>query len=255
MIDLEKAKNEFIKYTNNYDLNDPNIDRKKFHSLRVMENGKKIAENSGLNEEQIQLATLIGLLHDVARFDQWTNFHSFSDRKTIDHGNDAIRILENNNFIRKFVDTDKYDEIIKKAIRNHNKYKIEDELKDEELIQAKIIRDADKLDIFYEWIENMFLESEEKVKSIEESTISEDYFNQFLNEVQIFNKPNQSPLDIIISTLAFIFDLNFKYSLQVVQAEDYINKILNKFNFKNSNTIEQINKIKEISNNFLNKKI
>lgn len=255
MIDLEKAKNEFIKYTNNYDLNDPNIDRKKFHSLRVMENSKKIAENSGLNEEQIQLATLIGLLHDVARFDQWTNFHSFSDRKTIDHGNDAIRILENNNFIRKFVDTDKYDEIIKKAIRNHNKYKIEDELKDEELIQAKIIRDADKLDIFYEWIENMFLESEEKVKSIEESTISEDYFNQFLNEVQIFNKPNQSPLDIIISTLAFIFDLNFKYSLQVVQAEDYINKILNKFNFKNSNTIEQINKIKEISNNFLNKKI
>ena len=70
MIDLSKAKSEFIKYTNNYDLNDSHITRKIHHSLRVMEASKKIAENLNLTKEQIDLATLIGLLHDIARFEQ-----------------------------------------------------------------------------------------------------------------------------------------------------------------------------------------
>ena len=43
---------------------------------------------------------------------------------------------------------DQYDNIIKKAIYNHNKYKIEENLNDVELLHRKIIRDADKLDNF-----------------------------------------------------------------------------------------------------------
>ena len=53
-----------------------------------------------------------------------------------------------NNLIRKFIDDDKYDEIISKAIYNHNKYKIQEGLNEIELLQCKIIRDADKLDNF-----------------------------------------------------------------------------------------------------------
>ena len=55
MIDLEKAKNEFINYTNNYDLTNSHITRKIYHSLRVMEASKKIAENLNLTKEQIDL--------------------------------------------------------------------------------------------------------------------------------------------------------------------------------------------------------
>lgn len=52
-IDLEKAKNEFLKYVENYDLEDENIKRKKFHSLRVMEISERIAKSLKLNQEEI----------------------------------------------------------------------------------------------------------------------------------------------------------------------------------------------------------
>ena len=70
----------------------------------------------------------MGLLHDIARFEQYTRFQTFSDLKSIDHGDYGVEILKQNNYIRKFIDTDEYDNIIFKAIKNHNIFKIEDGL-------------------------------------------------------------------------------------------------------------------------------
>ena len=64
-IDIEKAKQEFIVYTEKYDLQNENIKRKQEHSLRVMQISEKLAKMLGLSKEEIQLATLIGLLHDI----------------------------------------------------------------------------------------------------------------------------------------------------------------------------------------------
>ena len=80
MINLNKAKEEFIKYTNTYDLENTGITRKIYHSLRVMEYSKKIAENMNLSEEQVKLATLIGLLHDIARFEQMKRYGTYKDK-------------------------------------------------------------------------------------------------------------------------------------------------------------------------------
>ena len=41
-IDIEKAQKEFMKYINKYNIKDENIDRKVWHSIRVMENSKII---------------------------------------------------------------------------------------------------------------------------------------------------------------------------------------------------------------------
>lgn len=41
------------------------------------------------------------------------------------------------------------------AIKNHNKYKIEDGLTSKEEFFAKLIRDADKIDILYECEKNL----------------------------------------------------------------------------------------------------
>lgn len=40
IIDIEKAKQKFIGYSENYDLKNENIKRKQTHSLRVMEISK-----------------------------------------------------------------------------------------------------------------------------------------------------------------------------------------------------------------------
>ena len=150
-INIKNAIIEFLKYTEKYDLEDENIQRKKEHSLRVMNISETIARKLNLSEEEIQLSTLIGLLHDIARFEQYKRYQTFKDSNSFDHGNYALKIL--NRDIRKYIEQDDYDEIIRKAIKNHNKFIIEDELTKKEELFAKIIRDADKIDILYESVE------------------------------------------------------------------------------------------------------
>lgn len=248
MIDLEKAKREFINYTNNYDLNNSHITRKIYHSLRVMEVSRKIAEKLNLTQEQIDLATLIGLLHDVARFEQRKRYGTYYDKKSVDHGDLAVELLEENNFIRTFIEDDKYDKIIKIAIKNHNKYEIEPLDGGEELLQAKIIKDADKIDIYYQ-LAYQFAKDKEK---IENSEISEDYMKQLKQGKCIFRNAEESAIDELVLITSFIYDIHFDSSLKLIKEENYIGKMFEQFKF-NENTQKQVNEILKIANDYLEK--
>ena len=250
-MDLEKAKKEFLKYTSNYDINNESIAIKIGHSIRVMEISQKIAKDLNLNNEQIQLSGMIGLLHDIARFEQMKRYGTFKDSESCDHGDLAVELLEQDDFIRKFVNEDKYDRIILTAIKNHNKYKIEENLTKEELFFSKIIRDADKLDIMYEGAE-MFWREEHEIEEFEQSDITPEVYNLFLANKLIKKKTGDLPADKLVTFLGFIFDINFKCSFKILQQEDYINKILNKFNFKYK---EKFEKIRDIANKYIETKI
>ena len=71
MIDLEKAKQYFKQYISNYDVNEPRIALKIAHMYHVAEDSRLIAKSLDLPEDEQDLAQLIGLLHDIGRFDQW----------------------------------------------------------------------------------------------------------------------------------------------------------------------------------------
>ena len=249
-IDLEKAKIEFIKYTENYDLKNEHIERKQLHSLRVMEVSRQIAEGLELSQQDIELATLIGLLHDIARFEQYTQYKTFSDLQSIDHGDFGAEILEKD--IRKYVETNQYDEIVKKAVKNHNKFKIEEGLSEKEELFAKIIRDADKIDIFYESVD-IFWKGQEN--QVEESYISEDVIKQFESCSQTKRKINETIVDKVIRVITFIFDMNFKPSFEIIKKEEYINKILDRYNFKDEYTKQKVEQIRKIANEYVKTKV
>jgi len=252
MIDIKKSKDEFMKYTNNYDIENENIDRKIYHSLRVMEISKKIATNMGLENEKIELATLIGLLHDIGRFEQFKIYQTYSDLESIDHGDLGADILKQNNFIRNFIKEAKYDEIILKSVQNHNKYKIADDLNKEEKLFCKIVRDADKIDILYEAIEIFWKNGREEIQN---DLISDKVYNEFLNKKLIKKDKNmkKNGIDKLVLMLAFVFDINFHESLEILKKEDYLNKILNNFDFKRQDTKEKIENIRNVLNLYLNK--
>ena len=247
-MDLEKSKEEFLKYTENYDLKNSHIIGKQKHSLRVMEISEQIAKGLNLTQEEIELATLIGLLHDIARFEQYTRYQTFKDFISIDHGDLGVEIL--NKDIRKYIETDKYDEIIKIAIKNHNKYAIENGLTEEQELFAKIIRDADKIDIIYEAIE-MFWKGKEI--EIENSKITTKVLEQFRNKKQIDKILKKTPIDDVVLVIALIFDINFKVSLEIIKNNNYINKILNRFNIKNRKTKEELEEIRKIAEGYIRK--
>lgn len=182
-MDIEKAQKEFIKYTEKYDLSDVNIKRKQEHSIRVMRISKRIAEGMKLTQEEIDIATLIGLLHDIARFEQYTKYHTFKDAESIDHGDLGAEILKKD--IKKYIETDEYDELIQLAVKNHNKYKIQEGLTQKQEMFAKIIRDADKLDILYEST-CMFWKGRENL--VEESKITPEIIEEFKRNESVDNK-------------------------------------------------------------------
>ena len=252
-INLEKAKKEFLKFTENYDLQNKDILRKQKHSLRVMEISKQISNELKLNEEEIQISALIGLLHDIARFEQRKLYETFHDTKSFDHGDYGEKILEKD--IRKYIETNQYDKIIKTAVRNHNKFKIEDGLSEKENLFSKIIRDADKLDIFYEAVE-MFWKGKEK--QIEETVILDKVIEQFKKQLTIKREDieqGKNTINNVISIIAFIYDMNFKPSFEILKKENYINRILDRFNVKDEKTKIELEEIRKISNKYIEQKI
>lgn len=123
MIDIIKAKKAFAEYVKNYDIKNDKIRLKVEHIERVSQTAKKLATKLELEDEDIKLAELIGLLHDIGRFEQLKQYNTFVDRNSINHGEFGVHVLfnEKDGIIRNFIEDKQYDDIIKKAILNHNK--------------------------------------------------------------------------------------------------------------------------------------
>lgn len=228
MINIKKAKQVFDEYVESYDMSNPMIKLKYNHTYRVCEQSIAICKSLGLNEEETNLAYLIALLHDIGRFEQEKLYHTFNDSKSTDHGDLGCHILFDEELIRRFVSDDVSDEIIKEAIWNHNKYKLDEGLDDRTLMHSKIIKDADKIDIIY----NATCLGEIKLND-DDSEISELVDEDFKNHVLVKHSHKRTKNDSLLTMISFVFDLNFDYSFQYFKNENYINKYFDKLKNKN----------------------
>lgn len=257
MIDFKTAKIAFLDYLKNYDIKHGKIELKIRHTYGVVKASEYIAKKLLLNDENIELAKLIALLHDIGRFEQIKRCDSFIDINSSDHAKIGVEILFDKNTIRNFIKEDKYDNIIYKAISNHNKLKIEDGLKKEELLHSKLIRDADKTD-------NFRVKSQEDFENIidngsrgalENDIISDKIFNDFMENKIIISKDRKTYMDFWVSYIAFIFDFNYIPGLEYISDNGYIDKIIDRLDYKNFDTIYKMEKIKEHANNYVNERI
>lgn len=108
-MDLQHAKREFERYLDGYDRDDDKVRLKIVHTYGVTECSRKIAEGMKLPEQEQELAELIGLLHDIGRFEQLKRFDSF-EPNTMDHAGFGVKILFEEGMIRNFVKEDTWDE-------------------------------------------------------------------------------------------------------------------------------------------------
>ena len=51
--------------------------------------------------------------------------------------------------------------------------------------------------------------------------------------------------------MVLIFDINFKESFEIIKKEDYINKIIDRFKFANTDTNEKMEQIRKIINDYI----
>ena len=218
---MNENHDAFDDYVMKFDMNERMIQYKYNHSYRVVHQAEEICRSLNLDTEERDLASTIALLHDIARFRQWTNYKTFSDADSFDHGDEGVKILfdegEINNYIVKKDDLD----VLKVAIKNHNKYKVDfDKLTIRETLHSKIIRDADKIDILYAFSTNRLLDIEE-----DDEEISEEVKEKFFKHEQVLKSKLKSKNDRLIMMWGLVYDLYYDYSKERILNEKYIEKM------------------------------
>jgi hypothetical protein len=117
------------------------------HSLRVAAEARAIAAGEGWGAGDVRLADAIGLLHDTARFPQFEIYRTFNDTESIDHGDLGARTLEEEGFLDGL--NDDACRLILHSVQYHNKKELPRTLHAHEEKHLRLIRDADRLDIFF----------------------------------------------------------------------------------------------------------
>ena len=246
-MNIDNALKEFMNYTSNYKEYGRMIELKINHTQRVINLSEEIAKSLNLSEEDTNIAKMIGLLHDIGRFEQWKNYSTFKDLDSIDHAELGIDILSKDNYIRKYIKDDKYDEIILNSIKYHNKYEVPEELDEKNKLFAKLIRDADKIDILY-----LRVIGELEVE-LDDNPLNDSIYDALINKKSINRKDLKTKTDRLGISLGFIFDINYKESFKILKEVKYFDQIIDIYKEKTNNEKlkEQLEEIRKIINNYI----
>lgn len=125
------------------------LELKRQHCLLVMAEARDQARELGLAPHLVDLATVAGLLHDTGRFPQYRRYRTFRDADSANHAALGLRALARHGGLAGLPPRDRF--LVRLAIAAHNRRALPGRLAAggdaEALALARIVRDADKLDI------------------------------------------------------------------------------------------------------------
>lgn len=228
----------FNKWFNNYvagfysddDYINANIKLKEQHSKRVCSEMLYLADELKLPESQKYLATAIALFHDIGRFEQFKKYRTYSDNRSIDHSKLGIEVLAKETVLAGVKKKEK--EIIERAIEFHNQLELPAGLDSDTLLMAKLIRDADKLDIYYVVIEyyKKYEENPEgfqlEVELPDTPNVSAKVLEDLIAGRRIDYRNLKSWNDMKLCQLSWVYDINFSATLKRIKQQGFIEKII-----------------------------
>ena len=203
---------------------------KEKHTGYVTANCIELAKFLKLPSHDAELAEIIGLFHDVGRFRQYSIYKTFNDADSEDHADLALKVIDELEFFNELSAQDYA--IVKFAIQNHNKKVIAPNDDERENLFAKIIRDADKLDI-YRVLEPFLAQADaDKMPNFIKSTsklvaeISPDFVENFVTGEQADYRKIRTNGDRKIVRLMWLYDVNFSWTMKKIVERGYIEKII-----------------------------
>lgn len=250
-IDRTKALKAFDDYVSAYDASNQRIALKVEHSKRVASLCERIAQSNGMKRHDLDLAWLIGLLHDIGRFEQLRRWDTFSDARSTNHAKLGAEVLfsqfagmppfaaplQEGQFdsrrnpgialfaglapaeirLRDFVEGTKEDEIIHAAVATHGDFRLPVELPDRTRRFCNIVRDADKLDIL-RTISQSDVETILGVSlaDLHNSKISPAVLESFDERRCVRRNERVFPADYVVGFLCFAFELTYAESRKVL---------------------------------------
>lgn len=151
MYNRKAAGEIFRRYAEQYDMQNTLIRHKVEHTFRVAELCGRYAEALAMAGEDMDLAWLIGLMHDIGRFEQARRYGTFVDSLSVDHAELSADLLFAEGLADRFPQDglpEDWRNIAETAVRQHNKLKPAETPDDRTRRFIDLIRDADKTDIF-----------------------------------------------------------------------------------------------------------
>lgn len=250
-IDRERVKKAFAEYTRQYDSEDEKIKLKIVHTYKVAELCERIAVSLGLSGEDIDLAWLIGMLHDVGRFEQVRRYNTFEDAKSVDHAQMGIHVLWEEKRIRDYIGDSAEDDLIRLAITQHNVYRIPEDLTAREAMFCNIIRDADKVDIFRVntevALEDIYnVSTEELYNAVVTDRVMEDFYQHHA----VLRAHKASPVDHVVGHISLVFELVYPISLRIALEQGYVDRLMH-FASHNPTTRQQFGEIRQEMERYL----
>ncbi|WP_094228756.1 HD domain-containing protein [Methanolobus psychrotolerans] len=207
-----------------------NVILKEEHSIRVCDNVSLIARSENLDAEDYNLARTIALFHDIGRFEQILKYRTFKDSESENHALLGMEILKAAGILSDLPSEEQ--EIILTAIMNHNIQRIPDGLDQRTLLHSRLIRDADKLDIYQVLTDYYEIKKTSPNPAIDMglSDISEyspDLIKDIFANKVLSVKNIRTCNDMKLTRLAWLFDLNFIETFRLVRERGYIDKVIN----------------------------
>ena len=149
--DLSRLKRRFLKYIGQYRLKksseQQNIELKRKHTFRVCREMGLICRGEGVNGNDALIAKAAALLHDIGRFPQYSEFKTFNDRISVNHGQLGADVLVKQNLLEGIGEKESENPLIIRAVKYHNTFAIP-RLDRRSVFFLELVRDADKLDIW-----------------------------------------------------------------------------------------------------------
>lgn len=252
--DRTHVREVFQAYTDAYDASDEKIQLKIDHTYRVAELCQRIARSEGMPEEEVELAWLLGMLHDVGRFEQLRRYGTFNDAVSVDHAGLGADILFREKSepkgsvtggnIRAYIPDIGEDDLIETAIRVHSAYRIPENLDARTEKLCHILRDADKIDILRVNVEvpleEIYNTTTEELRNAE---VTERVMESFYEHHATLKSLKRTPADHVVGHISLVYELVFPESFRIVEEQGYLEQLMC-FESRNPKTRKQFGELR-----------
>ncbi len=203
---------------------------KQEHTRRTCEEILFLAGQLALDESQTYVAEVIALFHDIGRFPQFAKYRTFKDFRSIDHCRLGVEVLAQEGILDSLPREEK--QWIETAVDCHGRKSLPPDLRGQALLFAKLIRDADKLDIYRIVVSNYRAYRENPAKYSFEVELPDDpgysppVLDAIINGKAVDYHDLRGMNDMKLCQLGWVYDINFIAALERLQQRRYIDDLL-----------------------------
>ena len=206
-----------------------NLALKEEHTAHVCANILNIAREESLGAGDAMIAEAAALFHDVGRFPQYAKYKTFKDSLSVNHGELGAEELAGTGILNNLPVREQ--EIITTAVKFHNAFKIPDLARPDAIIFLKLVRDADKLDIwriFFEYYKRDSAKDRPSAVGLgfpDTPEYSREVLDCIFNKQLVSLAMLKTLNDFKLTKLSWVYDLNFRSSLRMVVEDNYIDGV------------------------------